>query len=128
MRLALVTYLTADYDRAIAFLSHVGFDLREDTDLGDGKRWVRMGLPGGTTEFLVARAVGPQTDGIGQAAGGRVAYFLHTEDFGRSARAVEAAGGQFEEPPREKPYGKVAVFRDPEGNRWDLIAPSNAQP
>jgi uncharacterized glyoxalase superfamily protein PhnB len=124
-RLALVTYLARDHDEAIAWLRRaLGFVLLEDTDLGGGKRWVRMAAKADAeTAFLVARATGDQTASIGGAAGGRVAYFLHTHDFEASAARLAAAGVTFEEGLRHEAYGRVAVFRDLYGNRWDLIEP-----
>ena len=121
-RLALVSLLVPDYDAALAFFLPLGFELREDSDLGGGKRWVRIGLPGAGTEILLARAVGPdQRAAIGHQGGGRVWLFLETEDFARDHAAFTAAGVDFEGPPRDEPYGRVAVFRDPWGNRGDLI-------
>ncbi len=127
-RLALVAYLAAEYDAAIAwFETALGFTLLEDTDQGGGKRWVRMAPHAGAeTQFLIARAVGDQRAALGQAAGGRVAYFLHCDDFNAMAARMRAAGVNFEEEPRDEPYGRVAVFRDLYGNRWDLIEPRKA--
>lgn len=124
MKLALVTYLVRDYDEAIDWFQRaLGWELREDTDMGGGKRWVRMAPPGSQTEFLIARAVGGQVQGIGRAAGGRVAYFLHVDDFEATAQRMKAAGVIFEEAPRDEPYGRVAVFRDLYEQKWDLIEP-----
>jgi predicted enzyme related to lactoylglutathione lyase len=122
-RVAFFSLLVPDYDEALAFFLPLGFDLREDSDLGGGKRWVRIGLPGAGTEILLARAVGEaQQAAVGHQGGGRVWLFLETEDFDRDLAAFTAAGVAFESPPRDEPYGRVAVFRDPWGNRWDLIA------
>jgi len=113
-----------DYDDALAFFRAIGFDCREDTDLGGGKRWVRVALPGAQTELLLARAVtDAQRAAIGCQGGGRVWLFLETDDFTADAARLQAAGARFEEPPRYEAYGRVAVWRDPWGNRWDLIAP-----
>ena len=121
-KLALVALLVPDYDEAIAFFTGaLGFDLLEDTDQGGGKRWVRVAPKGAETGFLLARAVDGQRAAIGRQGGGRVWLFLQTEDFARDHAAMSDAGVYFEEPPRHEPYGKVAVFRDPWGNRWDLI-------
>ena len=122
-RIASFAILVPDYDEAVAFFTGaLGFALIEDTDLGGGKRWVRVGLPGGSTEVLLARAVGErQSAAVGEQGGGRVWLFLETEDFDRDHAAMCAAGVAFESPPRDEPYGRVAVFRDPWGNRWDLI-------
>ncbi|QDY68693.1 VOC family protein [Qingshengfaniella alkalisoli] len=120
--LAMVAILVPDYDAGIDFfVGQLGFDLLEDTDLGDGKRWVRVAPEGAQTQFLLARAIGDQRDSIGRQGGGRVWLFLETDDFDRDHRAMLAAGITFEEAPRSAPYGKVAVFNDPFGNRWDLI-------
>ena len=128
MKLAFVTYLARDYDEAIAwFRDALGWELREDTDMGGGKRWVRMAPTGAATEFLIARATGNQVDAIGQAAGGRVAYFLHVVDFDAAAARMKAAGVAFDEAPRDEPYGRVAVFRDLYGQKWDLIEPRPSQ-
>lgn len=121
MRLALIALLIPEYDAAIEwFTGALGFSLLEDTDMGGGKRWVRVS-PGNGTEFLLARAVGSQRDTIGNQGGGRVWLFLETEDFARDHAAFTAAGVTFEEAPRHEDYGTVAVFRDPWGNRWDLV-------
>ena len=124
MKLAFIAYLVREYDEAIAwFQGALGWELLEDTDMGGGKRWVRMAPPGAATEFLIARAVGDQVAAIGQAAGGRVAYFLHVDDFDATAARMRAAGVVFDEAPRDEPYGRVAVFRDLYGQKWDLIEP-----
>lgn len=130
-RLSLVAYLVADYDEAIAWLSGaLGFVALEDRALGEGKRWVRMAPSAESpTAFLLARAVSDeQRRGLGRAAGGRVAYFLETEDFAASYRHMTAFGVSFAEAPRDEPYGRVAVFRDLYGNRWDLIQSPSSKP
>ncbi len=123
-RLSLVTLLVDDYDRAIAhYRDALGFEVREDTDLGGGKRWVRVAPPGnGGSELLLAVAsTEQQCARIGDQTGGRVAFFLETGDFWRDHARMSAAGVEFLESPREEPYATVAVFRDAYGNRWDLL-------
>jgi predicted enzyme related to lactoylglutathione lyase len=124
-RLALVAFLARDYDEAIDwFQTALDWRLLEDTDMGGGKRWVRMAPDADSaTQFLIARAVDGQASAIGNHAGGRVGYFLHTDDFDASRARMLAAGVRFEEEPRHEPYGTVAVFQDLYGNRWDLIEP-----
>lgn len=122
-RLALVTLVVPDYDVAIAFYCDaLGFDLIEDTPQ-DEKRWVVVAPPGqSASALLLARAVNDtQRAAIGNQTGGRVAFFLETDDFARDHRAMIKAGVNFEETPRVEPYGIVAVFSDPFGNRWDLL-------
>lgn len=128
-RLAAVAIVVPDYDEAIAFFTRrLGFELREDTDLGGDKRWVRVAPPGAATEFLIARAVGErQRAAVGNQGGGRVWLFLETRDFATAHARLRAAGVPFEGPPRVEPYGRVAVFRDPWGNRWDLIQYADPQ-
>ena len=119
-----ITLVVPDYDAAIAFyVGKLGFDLIEDTRLTDTKRWVLV-APKGSTEsrLLLAKADGKaQEAAIGNQAGGRVFLFLNTDDFDRDHAAMSASGVEFLEEPRSESYGKVAVFRDPFGNQWDLI-------
>ncbi len=116
--------MVPDYDSAIAFyVGCLGFRLTEDVDQGR-KRWVTVEPPGGGTRLVLARADDPaQTAAIGNQTGGRVFLFLATDDFARDHAAMSAAGVIFEETPRQEPYGTVAVWRDPFGNRWDLVGP-----
>ena len=122
--LACIALVVRDYDEAIDFYTQsLGFDLIEDTDLGSGKRWVRVRPPGGMgTDLLLARAVNPeQANRIGNQTGGRVFLFLHTDDFWRDYRAMTARGVKFCRPPSDESYGTVAVFEDLYGNKWDLL-------
>lgn len=119
-----VAFLVRDYGEAIRwFTEKLGFQLLEDTDLGAGKRWVRVGVEGGT-QLLLARADGSkQKAAVGNQAGGRVFLFLRTDDFSRDHAAMLGKGIRFREAPRFEPYGTVAVFEDLYGNPWDLIEP-----
>jgi catechol 2,3-dioxygenase-like lactoylglutathione lyase family enzyme len=127
MRISLVTLVVPDYDAAIDFYCNaLGVDLVQDTDLGGGKRWVEVRPAGAETGFLLARAARPEeTAAIGNQAGGRVAFFIISDDFAADHARLVANGVMFEEEPRHEPYGTVAVFRDPFGNRFDLIQHSN---
>lgn len=125
-RIGAISLLVHDYDEAIAFyVGKLGFDLSEDTDMGGGKRWVRVTPKGGETSLLLARATTKaQTAQVGNQAGGRVWLFLETGDLMRDHAAWLAAGVAFRETPRHEPYGKVVVFEDLYGNAWDLIEPA----
>jgi catechol 2,3-dioxygenase-like lactoylglutathione lyase family enzyme len=128
--LAAVAFLVPDYADAIAwFRSALGFDLVEDAPLGEDKRWVVVAPPGGEgARLLLAKAADArQRAAIGAAAGGRVAYFLETDDFARDYAAMSARGVRFLESPRRESYGVVAVFADPWGGRWDLLQPARRQ-
>jgi len=122
-RIAAVTLVVPDYDAGIDFYcGALGFELLEDASLSQGKRWVRVAPKGGGTALLLAKADGPaQEAAVGHQAGGRVAFFLETDDFGRDHAEFLAAGVRFVEQPRRETYGRVAVFCDPFGNKWDLI-------
>jgi len=122
-RLGALALLVPDYDAAIFFfVSVMGFRLTADIDQGH-KRWVTVEPPGGGVALVLARAEGPQqVAAIGKQAGGRVFLFLETDDVARDHARMTAAGIVFEEEPRHESYGTVAVWRDPFGNRWDLIA------
>lgn len=123
-RLGYIALVVRDYDEAITFYTQsLGFQLIEDTDLGGGKRWVRVRPPGSPgTDLLLAKAINPeQASRIGNQTGGRVFLFLHTDDFWRDYHAMTARGVKFHEAPREEVYGTVAVFEDLYGNKWDLL-------
>jgi catechol 2,3-dioxygenase-like lactoylglutathione lyase family enzyme len=130
LHLSLVTLVVPDYDAAILYYRDVlGFTLIEDTALSCGKRWVRVQPSGGGTAFLLAKAVGEtQSAAIGNQTGGRVSFFLQTDDFARDFAALTAKGVVFMEPPRHERYGSVAVFKDPFGNKFDLIGPAKPKP
>ena len=128
-QLANIALVVADYDEAIAWYTQVlGFTLLQDIDMGDGKRWVRVAPPGsnGGTALLLAPAnTEAQRTRIGDQVGGRVGFFLHTDDFVRDHAAMSERGVRFAEEPRHEPYGTVAVFVDLYGNRWDLVELKN---
>ncbi len=120
-----------DYDAAIDFyVNKLGFTLVEDTDLGGGKRWVRVRPAGAEgAGVLLARAVTPaQVASVGAQTGGRVFVFLETDDFWRDYEAMRTRGVEFPRPPREEPFGTVAVFADLYGNLWDLIQRNDGPP
>jgi catechol 2,3-dioxygenase-like lactoylglutathione lyase family enzyme len=121
-RIAALALVVPDYDAAIEFFVGVlGFRLTADIDQGR-KRWVTVEPPGGGLQLVLARAEGAQQlAAIGDQCGGRVFLFLDTDDFERDYTRMLAAGIAFEEVPRREAYGTVAVWRDPFGNRWDLI-------
>lgn len=119
-----IALLVPDYDDAIAFyVDKLGFDLIEDTRLSETRRWVLVAPKGSNeTRLLLAQADDEdQAHAIGNQTGGRVFLFLHTDDFDRDHKRMLANSVDFLENPREEVYGKVAVFRDPFGNKWDLI-------
>lgn len=122
-RLVAVALIVPDYDDAIRFFTAAGFTLTADEDQGS-KRWVTVQPAGGGASLLLARAEGDaQRAAIGAQGAGRVWLLLETDDFARDHARLLAAGAVFEESPRHEPYGTVAVWRDPFGNRWDLIEP-----
>ncbi|MFY9778581.1 MAG: VOC family protein [Trebonia sp.] len=125
-----IAIVVDDYDQAIRFFTEaLGFDLVEDspaltTEGGRPKRWVVVRPPGAETGILLARADGErQAAAVGNQVAGRVGFFLQVEDFDAAYRRMTAAGVKFVTEPRDEPYGRVAVFLDISGNRWDLIGP-----
>ncbi len=122
--LASLALVVRDYDDAIAFFTDaLRFTLVEDTPMGGGKRWVRVApsaAPGAT--LLLAKAVTPEQESrVGDQTGGRVFLFLHTSDFWGDYHHMRAHGVRFTEEPRSEPYGRVVVFLDLYGNKWDLV-------
>ena len=124
-RLGLVTFVAREYDEAIGFfVGKLDFELLEDTDMGDGKRWVVV-APASGASLLIARAVtDAEKTSVGNQAGGRVAFFLNTDNFDRDHANWLARGVKFREQPRHEMYGTVAVFEDLYGAPWDLIQPA----
>ena len=131
MNLELVAIVVDEYDPAIEFFTGVlGFELVEDspattTAEGRPKRWVVVRPPGARTGILLARADGPEQAGaVGRQVAGRVGFFLRVEDFGAAYERMRSAGVEFAGEPRTEPYGRVVVFLDVAGNRWDLLGPA----
>lgn len=125
-----MTVVVEEYDPAIAFfVEALGFDLVSDvpatTNDGRPKRWVVVRPPGATTGMLLARADGEhQAAAVGNQVAGRVGFFLRVDDFDAAFARMRAAGVAFVIPPRTESYGRVAVFLDIAGNRWDLLGPA----
>ena len=123
-----VTLLVDDYDRAIDFyVNALGFTLVEDTKLSDTKRWVLVApsqADAQSTSILIAKAdTDAQIASVGQQTGGRVSFFLRTDQFDQDYSAMLEKGVRFLEEPRDEVYAKVVVFEDPFGNKWDLLQP-----
>jgi catechol 2,3-dioxygenase-like lactoylglutathione lyase family enzyme len=123
--------VVSEYDPAIEFfVGALGFELVEDspaltTSGGRPKRWVVVRPPGAATGLLLARADGEhQAAAVGNQVAGRVGFFLRVDDFGAAYERMTSAGVEFVSPPRTEPYGRVAVFLDIAGNRWDLLGPT----
>jgi catechol 2,3-dioxygenase-like lactoylglutathione lyase family enzyme len=130
VHLGLIAVVVSEYDPAISFfVDALGFELVEDspalTNDGRPKRWVVVRPPGAATGLLLARADGDdQAAAIGRQAAGRVGFFLHVDDFDMAYARMTSAGVQFLTAPRMEDYGRVAVFADIAGNKWDLIGPA----
>ncbi|HEY0333913.1 MAG TPA: VOC family protein [Stenotrophomonas sp.] len=126
-RLAMVTLVVPDYDQALAWYRDVlGFRVLTDESLGPDKRWVVVAPRSeDPTGLLLAEAADPaQRARVGDQTGGRVGFFLHTDDFWYDYKAMRERGVEFLETPRKETYGTVAVFQDLYGNRWDLLEPN----
>jgi len=128
MRISLAAIVVDEYDPAIEFfVGALGFELVEDSPAltsagGRPKRWVVVRPPGAETGILLARADGErQARAVGDQVAGRVGFFLQVDDFDAALARMTAAGVEIVGPPRSEPYGRVAVFLDIAGNRWDLL-------
>jgi catechol 2,3-dioxygenase-like lactoylglutathione lyase family enzyme len=129
MYLEQVAVIVDDYDLAIDFfVNKLGFELVTDeparTTDGQPKRWVVVRPPNATTALLLARADGDaQQRAVGEQFAGRVGLFLRVDDFQVAYERMRRSGVEFATEPRDEPYGRVAVFLDVSGNRWDLLGP-----
>ena len=128
--IARIALVVDDYDKAIDFYTNkLDFLLVEDTDLGDGKRWVIV-APQGSREcsLVLAKADDEkQLASVGNQTGGRVFLFLYTDDFWRDYYKMMERKIKFVRSPEKMPYGMVAVFEDLYGNLWDLLEPVEMQ-
>lgn len=128
--LGLVSLVVRDYDEALDFfVGKLGFALVEDTHIPEqSKRWVVVSPPGASeSRLLLARASSPEQESrVGAQTGGRVFLFLYTDDFWRDYERFKARSVEFVRPPKQEPYGTVAVFKDLYGNEWDLLQPTAA--
>jgi catechol 2,3-dioxygenase-like lactoylglutathione lyase family enzyme len=128
--LSLVALVVKEYDPAIDFFVRIlRFELVEDvpslTNDGRSKRWVVVRAPGAATGILIAKADGEEQERIvGNQFAGRVGFFLQVDNFDEAYDRMVAAGVTFVKPPRTEPYGRVAVFLDIAGNKWDLLGPA----
>lgn len=120
--LGMLTLVVREYDEAIAyFTGALGFELIEDTRMSAEKRWVVVGAKDGARLLLAKAANDTQAGAVGNQTGGRVFLFLYTPEFDATYAHYLQAGVRFIETPRQEAYGKVVVFEDLYGNRWDLI-------
>lgn len=119
----MVTIVVDDYDAAIShYCGQLGFTLTEDTRLSEVKRWVVVTPGAGGCAVLLARAAtDEQAAAIGNQTGGRVGFFLYTDDFDAEYARLAACGVDFTESIRHEEFGRVVVFRDRYGNLWDFI-------
>jgi catechol 2,3-dioxygenase-like lactoylglutathione lyase family enzyme len=127
--IAHIAIVVKDYDEAIDFYTNkIDFILLEDTKIDENKRWVRIAPPGAhECSLLLAKAANEkQLQSVGNQTGGRVGFFLFTDDFWRDYHKMTERKISFVRPPNEFEYGTVAVFEDLYGNLWDLIEPKQS--
>jgi uncharacterized glyoxalase superfamily protein PhnB len=119
----MITVVVDDYDSAIShYVNDLGFALIEDTSLSSEKRWVVIAPNSQGARILLAKAANSQQESaIGNSTGGRVAFFLYTDNFTETYQNYLARGIEFTETPRNESFGQVVVFKDKYGNKWDLI-------
>jgi uncharacterized glyoxalase superfamily protein PhnB len=123
----MIAIVIDDYDQAIAhYVNDLGFTLIEDTVLTPEKRWVVIAPSSQGARILLAKANNQeQMNAIGNSTGGRVAFFLYTDNFHVTYQLFLSKGIEFTETPRNEKFGQVVVFKDRYGNKWDLIEDKN---
>lgn len=126
--LAHIALVVNDYAEAINYYTNtLGFELTQDKQLSETKRWVLVTPRGSSTSLLLAKAVSSeQQSRVGNQTGGRVFLFLHTDNFERDYQHLKSKQVRFIREPAQETYGIVAVFEDLYGNLWDLIEPISA--
>jgi catechol 2,3-dioxygenase-like lactoylglutathione lyase family enzyme len=126
--LAAATVLVPSYEDGLAFFRDIlDFAVLEDTRLSPTKRWVVVAPSPdrGAALVLAVPSDDRQRIRVGDQTGGRVGFFLHSNDFWADYEKLRKRGVQFLEAPRSEPYGVVAVFLDPWGGKWDLMQPAS---
>jgi uncharacterized glyoxalase superfamily protein PhnB len=123
----MIAIVIDDYDQAIAhYVNDLGFTLIEDTVLTPDKRWVVVAPSSQGARILLAKASNQeQKNAIGNSTGGRVGFFLYTDNFQENYQLFLSKGIEFTETPRNETFGHVVVFKDRYGNKWDLIEEKN---
>lgn len=121
--LGMITIVVDEYDSAIShYINDLGFTLIEDTELSPDKRWVVVAPSEEGAQILLARAANEeQSKSIGNSTGGRVGFFLYTDNFQETYDQYLSHSVEFIEKPRNESFGRVVVFKDKYGNKWDLI-------
>ena len=121
--LGMIAIVIDEYDAAINhYVNDLGFTLIEDTELSPEKRWVVIAPSSAGAQILLAKASNEQQQAaIGNSTGGRVGFFLYTDNFTESHERYLSKGIEFTETPRNESFGQVVVFKDKYGNKWDLI-------
>lgn len=121
--LGMIAIVIPDYDDAIShYVNDLGFTLIEDTELSPEKRWVVIAPSTNGAQILLAKASNEeQVAAIGNSTGGRVGFFLYTDNFKETYDTYLAREVEFTETPRDEVFGQVVVFKDKYGNKWDLI-------
>ncbi|MFK7758080.1 MAG: VOC family protein [Flavobacteriales bacterium] len=122
-----VTLMVKDQEEALKFYTEVlNFRVLEDLQRSPTKRWLIIAPPGETQcALLVSKAKNErELATVGNQTGGRVFMFLYTDDFWRDVDHMKKHGVKFITEPTEKDFGKVVVFEDLYGNKWDFIEPN----
>ena len=126
--LGMIAIVVDNYDSAINhYVNDLGFTLIEDTAMSSEKRWVVIAPSADGARILIAQASNvQQSAAIGNSTGGRVGFFLYTDNFEETYQSYQARGIEFTETPRNESFGQVVVFKDLYGNKWDLIESSGS--
>jgi predicted enzyme related to lactoylglutathione lyase len=109
----------SDQDSALDFYTNVlGFEQRADNPTPDGPRFLTVGVKGQDFQLVLW----PGTPGRGEPVQGRIpaAYTIEVDDCRKAVEMLESSGVKFEMGVLEYPWGSVAPFQDPDGNRLQL--------
>jgi catechol 2,3-dioxygenase-like lactoylglutathione lyase family enzyme len=121
-----IALVVRDYDEAIEFyVNKLGFDLIEDTVMSETKRWVVVSPGKNSCQLLLAKAADEhQLSRVGDQTGGRVFLFMYTDDIDSYEIRLRKEDIRIVRGPVTESFGKVIVFEDLYGNKWDLIQPA----
>jgi len=133
---SLANVYVSDQDAARDFyVNTLGFELRSDVTMGDGFRWLTVGVRGqDDLEVVLYKPGPPQSPEDAETVANLVAkgvisgVGLHVDNCRKTFEELSAKGVTFLQEPSDRPYGVEAVLRDNSGNWLVLVEPKEYSP
>lgn len=111
--LEVVSIPVSDQETSKAFYQKIGFEIIIESDMGNGSKWVQLGLPGQTTSVTLVNWFAKSTPGSMHG------LVVRSNDIEKEVEDLRAKGVEIEKID-PTPWGKFATFYDPDGNSLTL--------